>query len=238
MTGNELRDLLQKTAADGSDYVEVDEDGLIDRIRRRRIRSSSLLVGGVAVVVAVVGLGTAWVVRPDGRAPAVAGGSSAVVAPVPFQHRCGAALLGDHPVESPLRVTIGRQEIVRQRGDGEYGRVDATLTNSSDQNLAGATASAVRVVVVKDGAVVATTGAITANALPVTLGPGQSETLVVPVPLRHCTPTTAESGSGPALEPGTYQLYTEYSVAVGSPRATPGAEFKVLRSGPWTVDLK
>ncbi|MDX2970046.1 hypothetical protein PWY87_00905 [Kribbella solani] len=237
MTGSELRDLLRSTAADGSDSVEVDEELLVDRIRRRRKRSSVLLAGGVAVVVAVVGAATAWVVQPDDHAPAVAGSTPAVVAPVPFPRQCGAALLGDHPVESPLRVSIERQEVVRQQVDREYGRVTATLTNSSNHDMAGSTASTVRLVVVKDGAVVATTGAITTNALPVTLGPGQSKTLVVPVPLRHCSTSTAEHG-GPELQPGTYQLYTEYSVAVASPSAAPGAQWKVLRSGPWTVTLK
>ncbi|GAA1552403.1 hypothetical protein GCM10009804_06740 [Kribbella hippodromi] len=244
MSDDELRDLLRKAGADGSGSVEVDEDELVDLIRRRRKRSSVLLAGGVAVVVAVVGVGAAWVVRPDGPEPAVAGGppavtgSPAVVAPVPFPHRCGAELVGDHPVESPLRVTIDRQEIARPEGAAdEYGRVRATLTNSSNQSLAGATASTVRLVVVQDGAVVATTSAITDDALALTLAPGQSKTLAVPVPLRRCTPTTTE-GSGPPLKPGAYQLYTEYSVAADSPHAKPGADFKVLRSGPWTVDLK
>lgn len=244
MTSNDLRNLLRTTAADGSDTVDLAEDELADRIRQRRTRTSRFAVAGTALATAAVVTAAAWAVRPDGEHPPIAGTPTTAAAPVPFPHKCGTRLTGQHPVESPLRVTIARQdvEVVRPR---DYGRVTAVMTNTSDELLEGVTASAVRLVVVKDGIVVGTTGAMTANALRLTLPPRGSKTLFAGLPLRRCNPTTSgipNGRSGPPLEPGSYQLYTEYDVSVSSPSdPTPpplGGDWKVLRSGPWTVDLR
>ncbi|MBP2354522.1 hypothetical protein JOF29_005632 [Kribbella aluminosa] len=82
-------------------------------------------------------------------------------------------------------------------------------------------------IVVRNGTVVATTGPIAASAIQLTLAARASRELTIPVPLDHCGTTQSP------LIPGTYQLYTEYSVAL-----TPTANWTVLRSGPWTVELK
>lgn len=229
MTANDLRELLRTTAAEGSDAVDLAEDALADRIRRRRIRTRRFAVGGVALTATAVIAATTWAVRPGGGHPPAATTSPRAAAPVPFPHSCGARLAGQAPVEAPLRVTIARQQVAPAGGSGAYGRVTAVFANSSDTVLEGATASAVRVIVVNDGAVVATMGPITDNALHTTLPAKGSTTLAVPVPLGRC--------DGSALQPGSYQLYTEYSVAMSSTDATPGAVWKTLRSGPWTVDL-
>ncbi|WP_427886209.1 hypothetical protein ACQHIV_26725 [Kribbella sp. GL6] len=217
MTSNNLHDLLN-TAAAGSETVGIAEEAVAHRIRRRRRRTTGLVAVTAAVTTAAVMSAVFWAARPE--APQVA---APVAAPVPFPHGCGAALTGQHPAESPLRVTIAEQTIQRAAG---YGRVTGVLTNDSRATVNGSTANAVRVVVVKNGTVVATMGPIAANAIQLTLAAGASETLTIPVPLDHC-------GTRSPLLPGTYQLYTEYSVAL-----TPTADWSVLRSGPWTVELK
>ncbi|MFD7153997.1 hypothetical protein ACFV9C_05350 [Kribbella sp. NPDC059898] len=217
MTSNDLHDLLN-TAAAGSETVGIAEEAVAHRIRRRRRRTARFAAVGAAVTTVAVVSAVVWAVRPG--EPQVA----AAPAPVPFPHGCGAKLTGQHPAESPLRVTIAEQTIQRAAG---YGRVTGVLTNDSRATVNGSTANAVRVVVVKNGTVVATMGPIAANAIQLTLAAGASETLAIPVPLDHC-------GTAPTpLLPGTYQLYTEYSVSL-----TPTADWSVLRSGPWTVELK
>ncbi|MGZ0149111.1 hypothetical protein ACXJJ3_18720 [Kribbella sp. WER1] len=221
MTSDDLRDLLRSAAAEGSETVDLAEEAVVRRIARRRTRAVRIAaVAGAVSAVAVVSA-LVWAVRP-GDAPAAT--APVTNAPVPFPKDCGAALTGQHPAESPLRVTIAEQRIVRA---GPYGRVSGVLTNESRTAVNGSTASAVRVIVVKHGTVVAKTGAITANALQLVLAAGARETLAIPVPLQHCG--TAQT----PLTPGDYQLYTEFTVAL-----SPTANWTVLRSGPWTVELK
>ncbi|HZX08713.1 hypothetical protein [Kribbella sp.] len=219
MTSKDLRELLRTAAAEASETVDLAEDSVVRRVRRRRTRTARLAAAGVAVTTAAVVSVVVWAPRP-GDAPV----ATPATAPVPFPTACGAALTGQHPAEAPLGVTIAEQPIT---GEGAYGRVTGVLTNHSRNAVEGSTASAVRVIVVKNGTVVGTTGAIAANAIHLKLAAGASETLGIPVPLQHCGTTQAP------LTPGIYQLYTEYSVAL-----TPTADWTVLRSGPWTVELK
>jgi len=76
MTTNDLRELLRATAAEGSDAVDLAEDAVAGRIRRRRIRNRRFAVGGVALVAAAVIAGTTWAVRPSGGQPPTASGPS------------------------------------------------------------------------------------------------------------------------------------------------------------------
>jgi hypothetical protein len=82
MSANDLRDLLRATAAEGSDAVDLAEDAVAARIRRRRTRSRRLTVGSTAITAAVVIAGTTWVVRPGGgQSPPATQQSTATVPP-------------------------------------------------------------------------------------------------------------------------------------------------------------
>ncbi|TCC04204.1 hypothetical protein [Kribbella soli] len=81
MTANDLREMLQVTAAEGSDIVDLAEDAIAEHIQRRRIRSRRLAVGGVALAAAVVLAGTTWAVRPGGEHPPTASGPSTAALP-------------------------------------------------------------------------------------------------------------------------------------------------------------
>jgi hypothetical protein len=72
MTANDLRELLRTTAAEGSDAVDLAEDELADRIRRRRIRARRFAVGGVALAAAAAIAATMLAVRPTGGHPPAA----------------------------------------------------------------------------------------------------------------------------------------------------------------------
>lgn len=76
MSTNDLRELLRVTAAEGSDAVDLMEDAVAARIRRRRIRNRRFAVGGVALVAAAVIAGTTWAVHPSGEQPPTASGPS------------------------------------------------------------------------------------------------------------------------------------------------------------------
>lgn len=82
MTADDLRELLRTTAAEGSDAVDLAEDALVARIRRRRLRTSRFVVGGVALAAAAVIAGTTWAVRPSGGHP-----PAATTPPVPAATR-------------------------------------------------------------------------------------------------------------------------------------------------------
>jgi hypothetical protein len=82
MTAKDLRELLRATAAEGSDAVDLAEDELVDRIRRRRIRARRFAVGGVALTAAAVIVGTTWAVRLSGGHP-----PAATTPPVPAATR-------------------------------------------------------------------------------------------------------------------------------------------------------
>ncbi|WP_329005213.1 hypothetical protein OHA18_17715 [Kribbella sp. NBC_00709] len=81
MSANDLRDLLRATAAAGRDAVDMAEDAVTVRIRRRRTRGRRLAVGGTALAAAVVIAGATWAVRPGGQSPPVSGQSTAAVPP-------------------------------------------------------------------------------------------------------------------------------------------------------------
>ncbi|GAB2646651.1 hypothetical protein [Kribbella swartbergensis] len=81
MTGNDLRDLLRAAAAEGSNAVDLAEDAVADRIRRRRIRSRRFAAAGLAIAAAAIA-GTAWAVLPgNGQSPAANGPRTAEVPP-------------------------------------------------------------------------------------------------------------------------------------------------------------
>jgi hypothetical protein len=80
MTGNDLRDLLRAAAAEGSNAVDLPEDAVAERIRRRRIRSRRFAAGGLAIAAAAAIAGTAWAVLPgNGQLPAANGPGTAEV---------------------------------------------------------------------------------------------------------------------------------------------------------------
>ncbi|WP_427888806.1 hypothetical protein ACQHIV_36070 [Kribbella sp. GL6] len=63
---NDLRDLLRLAAAEGNDAVDLAEDAVAERIRRRRIRRRRFAAGGVAIASVATIAGTAWAVLPTG----------------------------------------------------------------------------------------------------------------------------------------------------------------------------
>jgi hypothetical protein len=73
MTANHLRELLRTTAAEGSDAVDLAEEVVAARIRRRRARNRRFAGGGVALAAVAVIVGTAWIVRPSDGQPPTAG---------------------------------------------------------------------------------------------------------------------------------------------------------------------
>jgi hypothetical protein len=81
MTGNDLRDLLRAAAAEGSDAVDLAEDTVAERIRRRRIRSRRIAIGGTAIAAVAVIAGTAWAVLPAGGQPPSASGPGTAAIP-------------------------------------------------------------------------------------------------------------------------------------------------------------
>jgi hypothetical protein len=81
MTANDLRDLLRATAAEGGDAVDLAEDTVATRIRRRRTRSRRLTVGGTALTAALVIAGTTWAVHPGGGQSPPATSQSTVAVP-------------------------------------------------------------------------------------------------------------------------------------------------------------
>lgn len=82
MTGNDLRELLRAAAAEGSGAVDLAEDAVAERIRRRRIRSRRFAAGGLAIAAAAAIAGTAWAVLPgNGQLPAASGPRTAEVSP-------------------------------------------------------------------------------------------------------------------------------------------------------------
>jgi hypothetical protein len=82
MTGNDLRDLLRAAAAEGSNAVDLAEDAVAERIRRRRIQSRRFAAGGLAIAAAAAIAGTAWTVLPgNGQLPAASGPRTAEVSP-------------------------------------------------------------------------------------------------------------------------------------------------------------
>lgn len=93
----DLRELLRTTAAEGSEAVDLAEDLVADRIRRRRTRNRRLAVGSVAAA-AVAIAGTTWLVRPAHETPSPASG------PVPRIVRSDV----DNPavMEALLRTTL------------------------------------------------------------------------------------------------------------------------------------
>ncbi len=82
MTANDLRELLRTTAAVGSDAVDLAEDEVADRIRRRRIRARRFAVGGVALTAAAVIAAPMVAVRLSGGHP-----PAATTPPVPAATR-------------------------------------------------------------------------------------------------------------------------------------------------------
>lgn len=81
MSTNDLRELLRATAAEASDTVDLAEDTVATRIRHRRTRNQRLAVGTTALATAVIVVGTAWAVRPDGGQPPAAKPSTATAPP-------------------------------------------------------------------------------------------------------------------------------------------------------------
>jgi hypothetical protein len=80
MTGNDLRDLLRAAAAEGSNAVDLAEDAVAERIRRRRIRGRRFAAGGLAIAAAAGIAGAAWAVLPgNGQLPAASGPGTAEV---------------------------------------------------------------------------------------------------------------------------------------------------------------
>lgn len=66
MTANDLRDLLRVAAADGPDAVDLAEDAVADRIRRRRLRSRRMSVAASTIAGAAVIAGAVWALLPSG----------------------------------------------------------------------------------------------------------------------------------------------------------------------------
>jgi hypothetical protein len=81
MTGNDLRDLLRAAAAEGSIAVDLAEDAVAERIRRRRIQSRRLAAGGLAIAAAAAIAGTAWAVLPGNGQPTAASGPATAEVP-------------------------------------------------------------------------------------------------------------------------------------------------------------
>lgn len=82
MTGNDLRDMLNAVAAEGSATIDLAEDAVAARIRRRRIRSRRFAVGGLAIAAVAAIAGTTWAVLPgSGQSPAASGSETGAALP-------------------------------------------------------------------------------------------------------------------------------------------------------------
>jgi hypothetical protein len=81
MTGNDLRDLLRAAAAEGSNAVDLAEDAVAERIRRRRIQRQRFAAGGLAIAAASAIAGAAWAVLPGNGQPPTASGPGTVEVP-------------------------------------------------------------------------------------------------------------------------------------------------------------
>jgi hypothetical protein len=235
MTSHDLKDLLQTMAADGTDRVPLDEQTLIPRIRSRRRRRTGLATAVAASTAIVVAAG-AYAVLPGGdqNQPQVAAPTPTVTLK-PDRVKgfaCGSTLTGSIVGDEALRFEVSGQAVTADsRGLGELG-IQLTNTTSEPLDLFGGPSIA-RIVVVKDGVVVATPLAEHAIGKPWKFDPGQTVTSKVFLDAHQCT-TDGVPGTTP-LAAGTYQIYATKDFQANSDTGRSGT---VAAGGPWTIELK
>ncbi|WP_020386628.1 hypothetical protein [Kribbella catacumbae] len=235
MSSGDLKNLLQDLATEGSTGVELDEQQLVPRIRTRRRRRAGL-VAAVSASTAVMLAAGAFVVLPGGEReqPPVATPTVTATAGWINAFSCGGTFSAPLTGDPSLRFDVKPQEATRDaQGIAAMFALQMTNTTGKPLELFG-TPNAPRVVVVKDGVVVAEPLGETLPGHHWKFGPGQTVTLQVAMAIRRCE-RTAVPGST-QLEPGNYQIYATKTFSHsgdGSSRTD-----VVVAGGPWTIQLK
>lgn len=128
----DLRELLRTTAAEGGEAVDLAEDAVAGRIRRRRTRNRRFAVSGTALAAAAVIAGTTWAIRPTDDHPPAAG--SPGVADVP-PRIVRSDYAGTSGMQALLQTTLGVDASGCVRPDS--GRSETTLVWPSGYTVRG-----------------------------------------------------------------------------------------------------
>lgn len=238
MSSGNLKNLLQDLATEGSTRVELDEQQLVPRIRARRRRRAGL-VAAVSASTAVVLAAGAFVVLPGGEKE-----QPPVATPTPTPtvtatgewmaaFSCGSTFSAPLTGYPALRFDVKPQEATRDaQGIAAMFALQMTNTTGKPLELFG-TPNAPRVVVVKDGVVVAQPLGETLPGHHWKFGPGQTVTMQVAMAIRRCEPTAVPGST--QLESGTYQIYAMKTFSLYGDDAR---DDFVIAGGPWTIQLK
>ncbi|TCN39647.1 hypothetical protein EV644_103269 [Kribbella orskensis] len=204
MTSDDLKQVLQSVATQGTDTVELDEHALVPRIRRRRRRRTAAVgVAGFAGAAAIAV--SAYAVLPGaGTESTVAnrgGGSQSAIRENPLPpYKCG--------VTFPAPSSIGtRGEKVTQKtmarsADGWTGTVEDEFTSHLPKPLMNASPTSLFAVVQKNRVV--GHAVLTGSGKPVVLQPEQSHTFRARIDIRSCDRTP-----GARLPVGSYLIYRD-----------------------------
>lgn len=238
MSSGDLKHLLQDLATEASTTVELDEQQLVPRIRARRRRRAGL-VAAVSASTAVVLAAGAFVVLAGGDreqplvAPPTPTPTVTATAEWMAIFSCGSTFSAPLTGYPALRFDVKPQVATRDaRGPAAIFGLQMTNMTGKPLELFG-TPNAPRVVVVKDGVVVAHPLAETLPGHHWKFSPGQTVTMQTAMDIERCN----RGGlPGPAqLEPGSYQIYAMKSF---SRMGDTTYKDLVVAGGPWTIQLK
>lgn len=225
MTTNDLKNLLQKLAAEGTDTVDLGENHLVTKIRSKRRRRGAIVGAAGLATAAVIVVGAVAIVpglRDQQEQPPVAQSIGLSIG------GCDGAVSGLPRSDAALRLTATQKEIA---GTGSFASVDFEVTNTTNAPLNLVTGKTADVTVVQQGVVVATPAPVRDSAVPVKLEPGQTYRYKSTVSLRQCGSPSAYTGQ--PLEPGSYELYANQRFS-----PTDGGPDIEAQGGPWSVELK
>lgn len=226
MTSHDMKDLLGKVAAEGTEGVDLAEGELVTKIRSRRRRRGAIVgLAGVATGAVIVAGAVAIVpgLGDEQKQPPVASSIGLAIG------QCGGAVSGQPRADAPLRLTATQKQPIA--GSAAFASVDFEVTNTTNAPLDLITGKSAQVSVVQQGVVVATPAPVRDVGVPVKLAPGQTYRYKSTVSLRQCGSAPAQTGQ--QLKPGGYELYAtqRFSPADG------GAEIEA-QGGPWPVELR
>lgn len=231
MTEPRLKTLLDDLAAEAPPGRSIRTKPLREQIRRRRSRrtiaTGAAVLSAVAVVSGGAVVGAQWINQP---------------AADDSQHRfvigaCGERVVDAGELTGPLLLSADFPTEVRLPGPGVL-EGTVTFTNVGDRAFDGGRGRYPDTFLAKDGVVVAGPLEIRAIGIPMSLTPGQSDTLTAYVSLQRCPrgPSTPWEQRVANLEPGTYELYAHESVV---PEGHRGPEdFIEVYGGPWEITLR
>lgn len=206
MTSDDLKQLLQTMATEGTAIVELDEHDLVPRIRRRRRRR--MVVTGIASsgTAAVIAFSVAALLPSAGTDSPVAnredGQAAGALTPLP-PYKCGVTIPAPSSIGTPGEKVTPKTMV--RSSSGWSGSVQAEVTNVMPRNLPVIGGLPTRTFAVVQKNKVVGHATLTVTEKPVRLLPGESHTSQARIDIRGC-----DEAAGARLPIGSYLLYRDY----------------------------